>query len=361
MIVIQGRNVNKLYAVGLNEIVENGEPGQSRNGPVIAYGCPVTSVYDRPTERVLFSESRDANPFFHLMEAIWMLAGRRDAAFLTRYAKQLGAYAEADGNIYGAYGHRWRRSLGYDQLPVVIEKLKKNPDDRQAVMQMWDGMYAIPGKNDLQARVRDRPCNTHIYLRVRQQKAPRVDGAPFFSSLSGPVLDLTVCCRSNDAIWGAYGANAVHFSVLQEYLAAAIGVGVGRMYQVSNNLHVYDNELLRRCVDGIEDADITDKICPYALGHVQPMPMVTHPETFLRECEQLCERIDEAWNTPVDHVVPHPDHFQNSFLLQTAWTMSGAHYWHKHGYPARAREWCAKIAADDWRLACAQWIQRRVK
>jgi hypothetical protein len=131
------------------------------------------------------------------------------------------------------------------------------------------------------------------------------------------------------------------------------------MYQVSNNLHVYDNDLLRRCVDGIEDAENTH--CHYSAGEVRPSPMATHPDTFLRECEQLCDRIDEAWRTPGDHVVPHPDHFQNSFLLQTAWTMSGAHYWHKHGYPARAREWCAKIAADDWRLACQQWVQRRAK
>jgi thymidylate synthase len=58
------------------------------------------------------------------------------------------------------------------------------------------------------------------------------------------VLDLTVLCRSNDVVWGAYGANAVHFSVLQEYLAGRIGVDVGVMYQFSNNYHGY--------VDGAE-------------------------------------------------------------------------------------------------------------
>lgn len=357
MIVISGRNVNQLYVRGLTEILENGERGLSRNGPVIAYGCPVTSVYEKPTERVLFSESRDANPFFHLMEAIWMLAGRRDAAFLTRYAKQLGEYAEADGMIHGAYGHRWRYSLGYDQLPVVIKKLKKNPDDRQVVIQMWDGVsdtmlfmgqqYDSNRCNDLRAKVRDRPCNTHVYLRVRQveQKYPKGNTAE---------LDLTVCCRSNDAIWGAYGANAVHFSVLQEYLAAAIGVGVGRMYQVSNNLHVYDNDLLRRCVDGVEDVEPTH--CHYSAGEVRPMPMVTHPETFLRECEKFCEAVDQLWRG-----TRATTSFKNEWLESTASEMSSAHYYFKQGDVDRASAHVSRIRADDWRLACALWIQRRAK
>ena len=40
-------------------------------------------------------------------------------------------------------------------------------------------------------------------------------------------LQMTVHCRSNDIIWGTYGANAVHFSILQEYVAARIGVDLG--------------------------------------------------------------------------------------------------------------------------------------
>ncbi len=45
--------------------------------------------------------------------------------------------------------------------------------------------------------------------------------------------------RSNDIIWGAYGANAVHFSYLLEYMAARLEVPVGKYYQVSNNFHAY--------------------------------------------------------------------------------------------------------------------------
>jgi hypothetical protein len=38
---------------------------------------------------------------------------------------------------------------------------------------------------------------------------------------------MTVTNRSNDLCWGMLGANYVHFTILQEYLAARLGV-VGR-------------------------------------------------------------------------------------------------------------------------------------
>jgi hypothetical protein len=47
---------------------------------VLVSQTPVVTCYSAPTQRVLFSPMRDANPFFHLMEALWMLAGRDDVA-----------------------------------------------------------------------------------------------------------------------------------------------------------------------------------------------------------------------------------------------------------------------------------------
>ena len=52
-----------------------GKRKDSRNGPVLEFPEPVLICYNRPVERVLFYPSRDANPFFHLMEGLWMLVG----------------------------------------------------------------------------------------------------------------------------------------------------------------------------------------------------------------------------------------------------------------------------------------------
>lgn len=355
MRVLNARNVGVAYHLGLQKLATEGVREDSRNGPVIVLPSPLTTVYERPTERVLFNRGRDANPFFHMMEAIWMLAGRNDAAFPARYAKQIGEYAESDGVIHGAYGHRWRLHFHTDQLKVIETKLRANYADRQCVLQMWDASSDVDfggtewKGNDLVGNWKDRPCNTHVYFRVRQQQSPKVDGAPFFSSLSVPVLDMTVCCRSNDMIWGGWGANAVHFSVLQEYLAAAVGVQVGRYYQVSNNAHVYDNDLLRRC---LENKDLRE---PYSDDAIWTKPMVTVPDRFLEDCETFCDSIDDLWSRDDRRGPP----FHNVWFNLTAWNAALAHYYFKQGNVEIATSAISAIDADDWRLACAEWINRR--
>jgi hypothetical protein len=54
----------------------------------------VVTQYIRPTERVLFSPRRDANPVFHLMEALWMLAGESEVAWLSQFSSNIASYAE---------------------------------------------------------------------------------------------------------------------------------------------------------------------------------------------------------------------------------------------------------------------------
>ena len=43
-------------------------------------------------------------------------------------------------------------------------------------------------------------------------------------------LCMTVCNRSNDMLWGAYGANVVHMSMLQEFVALFSKFTDGRLY-----------------------------------------------------------------------------------------------------------------------------------
>lgn len=362
---IYARNVNDAYAQGLSVLMTHGGVEDSRNGQVIVAPWPVVTVYENPRERVLFNGKRDANPFFHLFEALWMLAGRNDAAFLTRFAKQLGEYAEDDGLIHGAYGHRWRRHFaGMDQLTLIVWRLTENPKDRQAVLAIWDPWSIIEadltlggkfveeeiGGDDLAGDWKDRPCNTHVYFRVREEFVSSGNVTTADGPTTRSVLDMTVCCRSNDAIWGAYGANAVHFSVLQEYIAAAVGVEVGRYYQMSNNFHVYHNDLLNRCLQDTSDRRLYDNFTP--------MRMVDDPLTFLDECVQMCLDVDGLYGgKPRVKVVE----VKNKFIHSVAHPMMMCHYHFKKGDKFGAKRWCSAVVADDWRLACAEWLERRWK
>ena len=143
------RNVNDAYQlqVGLFRLAQNyfetgktfSPPdipnifaiGGSRNGAVIRYKRPVTIIYTRPTERVLFSPARDANPFFHLYEAVWMLAGRNDLKSMTNYVARFKDFSDDGETLHGAYGYRWRKYFGYDQLDWIVDELKANPESRR--------------------------------------------------------------------------------------------------------------------------------------------------------------------------------------------------------------------------------------
>jgi hypothetical protein len=221
-------NVNDALPFGLSAILRHGIVNQSRNGKVMMVPAPVTTAYLAPCERVLFSPERDANPFFHLMESMWMLAGCNDVAFPSYYSKQLASYSVDGQTLHGAYGHRWRNHFGYDQIEQAIADLKADPDSRRVIIQMWDA--TVDGRST-EANAKDRPCNDM----VKFQAIPAGNG--YYC------LNMSVFCRSNDAVWGAYGANAVHFSYLHEYVASAVGMSVGTYFQISDNLHVYDQNL----------------------------------------------------------------------------------------------------------------------
>lgn len=364
MHVIKARNVAHALYQGLDYIHEHGENEPSRDGPVLVSPVPVTTVYARPTERVVFDEWRDANPFFHLFESIWMLAGQNDARWLDTWVRDFSSrYAEPGGLMWGTYGHRWRSHFEQDQLQDIVHRLRRNPRDRRIVLSMWDPSYDLVGPEDIDEdgvadwgahpEPRDLPCNTHVYFRVRNED-PLLDGRDVMTEngqLEHQVLDMTVLCRSNDIVWGAYGANAVHFSVLQEYMAAAIGVGVGIYYQMSNNYHLY-TERFAKMLPGWGGAPSYNPYLHLASGgsRVMPMRMVTQPQEFLRDCERFV--FDPSWDQAI---------YANSWFSQVAVPMRQAHLAFKHGDVLTAQHIMDQIAASDWRLACQQWVSRHAK
>ena len=219
----------------------------SRNGPVLRIPQPVTICFKNPLQRVLLNVERDCNPFFHLYEALWMLAGRNDVESLDYFNSNMKNYSDNGKTFNGAYGFRWRRapmrSVGrivennLDQLEALVQHLYDFPHTRRAVLQMWnveDDLLKVNDTNDV-------CCNLSVIFSLRKEMEP-----PRYH------LDMTVTNRSNDLIWGTLGANVVHFSFLQEYMASRLDlmfdkdmrppVFVGRYYQFTNNLHVYQNE-----------------------------------------------------------------------------------------------------------------------
>lgn len=336
-------NVHEALPRGLNLLRLQGITQDSRNGPVLVSPGPVTTIYQRPWERVIFWPQRDANPFFHLMEGLWMLAGRNDVAFPASYAKQIASYSDDGEMLWGAYGFRWKGYFVHnngDQLKWAINRLRKDPNDRRVVITMWDPEMD-PHKADNGGK--DVPCNTQIFLSAWR----KTDGGT-------PILDMQVNCRSNDIIWGAYGANAVHFSMLQEYLAAGIGAKMGFYAQNSWNYHAYTDfmeKMLRRPKE--EERSLTLGMArdgrtpnPYD-GAINTFPLVSTPL--------------ESWDQDLQNFMngAEASTISDPFFHKVAIPLRDAHASYKEGRFDNARTHLERCDALDWRVAAWEWLKRR--
>ena len=325
-------NVRQAYAEALPRVHSLGDREESRNGPVFVMPGPLVTSYRRPDQRVLVDPARDANPYFHLMEALWMLAGRRDVESLMRYNSGMKKYSDDGVTFHGAYGWRWRSHFAerreqegigmtvrrIDQLEEIVRLLRENRADRRIVLQMWDPVTDL-GQDGL-----DFPCNNLCYFRVRDD-----------------ALDMTITCRSNDMLWGGYGANAVHFSVLQEFVAAMVGVRVGEMHQISNNAHLYEATL--------------PPALPLAYdGYPEPTtPLFWGMESA--PWDQVSAELDVLWDDDVDgevELIPAST-IQLVGGMRRAWEG-----WKVRDY-GLFTEGVGMIPHEDWHRACAEWGDRR--
>lgn len=180
-----------------------------------------------PCKRTLLYPFRGNNPFASLAETVWVLSGSNKIEWLLPFLPRAKDYSD-DGHVWRAgYGKRLRNASGFsgceedsmyvDQLKWVYEKLKKDPDTREAVCTIWDPLKECTIGSSL-----DYPCSDLLQFMIRDGK-----------------LDLTVYMRSQDVLWGFSAINVYEWTVLQELMANMLEVPVGKYYHFANSMHIY--------------------------------------------------------------------------------------------------------------------------
>lgn len=327
MLSLSGRNVNEVFRVAMMHFRQTSElitltarGGEHR----LVYPTPISSMYHSPRERVLFDANRDCNPFFHFMESLWIIGGRNDVAWLQQWLKAIDRFSDNGTTFHGAYGARLRKG---GQFEDVMHRLATEENTTRAVLEIYDADI------DSGYQGKDMPCNCTIFLGVHDNK-----------------LNMTVANRSNDMIWGAYGANVVQFSMLQEYMAGHLGCDVGWYIQMSNNAHLYpDHEVTERCLSF--NNGITDHYSGTDFDElpVRPFPFGMHdPSAWDRDLKNFL--MVNEFHGP----------YKTMFFQEVAQPMRVAHAHYKSGALREAIDTTARIAALDWRIACREWLERRL-
>lgn len=396
---------------------------QTRNGPAYTINEPVILEYTNPRERVLWNAARHANPFFHFMHGLWILAGWDDIRPIAWFNSRYAQYSDDGIHQHSAYGKRLRRHRDIqvvhpeclsptgittkapmvaqitDQLNDAIALLSRDPLSRRVVLSMWDS-------NDLHAQIgnpsmKDVACNTEIMLLCRpclsvktsnhwqgEGHAVAITGGP----QKAYSLDITVINRSNDILWGALGDNYVHFSMLQEYIVDCLNSAhtlqssicdkchynpcrcqddgsrpqffCGKYFQVSNNLHAYEDtvdfgvlmrdetpDYYKGSVDrSIDCVELTTQAVS-----IPSFPLVTNKTNFDDEVQLLMKWISVM--VEEGHKIA-PPLFQEPYLNGIAMPMVFAWYCHKDRKYDKAAHFTDLIQAPDWRLACSKWLDR---
>lgn len=195
-----------------NLINDFGEVVESRIGKT-KHIPDVTIQVDNPKHNICLNPQRNLSLKYVLGEMRWYMSGSNKVADIAPYAKMWNSLTDDGETVNSAYGYRIFHQFGFDQLQYCIDKLKVNPHDRQAVIHIKDASNK-PTK--------DTPCTCLIQ----------------FTCFAGR-LNAHVYMRSND-IWLGLPYDIVFFTTLQQIVAKATGLPLGRYFHTVGDLHLYE-------------------------------------------------------------------------------------------------------------------------
>lgn len=195
-----------------------------------------------------------------IAEQVWFLSGsRKPEDFLRDYTKIWDIFTNPGDVVTVAYGYRWRKHFGRDQIKALVDLLEKEPSSRHGVVVTWDpssdGLGGVAKKNV--------PCPY-----------------TFTVNILGGRLHLHNIVRSNDMILGA-PADIAGFALLQMILAQRLGVKPGIYTHTISNAHIYSNHY-----EGAEELIKREVIHPR-------VDVVLPENTFARAEKKDKELVDE--------------------------------------------------------------------
>lgn len=253
MITVEVDDINELLYEACNNVMMYGKEVEVR-GMKTKELHPFHATVNNPTKRTLLYPYRGNNPFGTLFETLWVLGAKDNSIeHLKDYVPRAPMFSDDGKRWRAGYPERLRNYgvldtvkaiNGVDQFRYVYEKLKADPETRQAVINLWNPLlddFELSGLtaeqcdkiehgdsiyNNVLLKVSlDFPCSQNLTFVIRDGK-----------------LDCTFYIRSNDAIYGCTAINLYEFTVMQELLAGMLDVEIGKFYYYINSLHIYEDK-----------------------------------------------------------------------------------------------------------------------
>lgn len=213
---MSGPTANEAWISLIRRIYEAGAESHPRNLRIKEIICNTMRVDMRWP--IVSVKRRKMGFKFLAAEAWWILSGKNDVASLRPYSPHIASFSNDGYHFDGAYGPKI-----IDQLRYIIDTLERDPDSRQAVIEIWR-----PNPRDS----RDVPCTLNIQWLIRDGKLNCID-----------------TMRSSDA-WLGWPYDTFNFSMLSTYVllllkernsAKFANLKLGALWLTAGSSHLYIN------------------------------------------------------------------------------------------------------------------------
>ena len=218
-------NVDDIYLTIVKDLLHAPEVGDTRE--LLDVKLVLTDI----TKNIV--SVRGISPSYLCGELLWYFSGMNSMEFISRFSKFWEHISDDGKTSNSAYGHLIQKAFGFDQVEMVINLLKEDPNSRRAVININTPHLGVMS-------TKDEPCTIALQFRIRKGN-----------------LDCTAMMRSND-IWFGTPYDIAFFTELQKYIAQQLGVGYGWYTHFATSLHMYkrDQEKLEDVLDRAESHPI---------------------------------------------------------------------------------------------------------
>lgn len=260
--VFEGAGLDDLLQQGYEAVLSRGERLTATRGAFRELRGVQLELAD-PRQRLSRSWRR-GRALTAVAEFVWYASASDEVAAIGRYIRHYPKLVGGAERAAGAYGPRLFGPSG--QLEQAVAQLAESPSTRQAVVQLFD-------RDDLTNRHADVPCTCTLQFFRR-----------------GGLLEMQVHMRSNDAVLGL-PHDVFSFTMIQEWVAARLGVGLGPYLHSVGSFHIYE-----------QDVEKAQGYLSEGMFEPQPMPAMpaAAPEEALADLVALEARIRAGTAAPAE-------------------------------------------------------------
>lgn len=201
------------YRTIVSDLIDFGTPVAPRGQPTLEV-LGATIVLANPYDALPVGIGRTFSPRIAAAEALQLIGGVSHPEVMRSVAPRFEQFQDG-GTFHAPYGERTR-----SQIPAIVERLRNDPDTRQAVVTLWD-----PQRDTFEEGLKDYPCTVMLQFMIRDSR-----------------LVMQTTMRSNDVWWGL-AHDAFQFTQLQISIAAHLQIDVGPYYHHAGSLHIYQRDL----------------------------------------------------------------------------------------------------------------------